>query len=49
MLKFRNGLLIAAMMLAPGLAAAQVPGMTFPADPYTASSPLSREIGRAHV
>ena len=39
---FRNGLLAAAMMLAPGLATAQVPGMTFPADPYTASSPLSR-------
>lgn len=42
MAKFRTGLLAAAMMLAPGLVAAQVPGMTFPADPYTASSPLSR-------
>jgi mannose-6-phosphate isomerase-like protein (cupin superfamily) len=42
MTKLRNGLLAAAMMLVPALAAAQVPGMTFPADPYTASSPLSR-------
>src|SRR5215469_4225830 len=39
---FRNGLVAAAMMLTPGIAAAQVPGMTFPADPYNASSPLSR-------
>lgn len=42
MSKFRNGLLAAVMVLVPGFAAAQVPGMTFPADPYTASSPLSR-------
>ena len=28
--------------LLPVAAAAQVPGMTFPADPYAASSPLSR-------
>src|SRR5215469_8441888 len=42
MAKFKSGLLAAAMMLVPGIAAAQVPGMTFPADPYAASSPLSR-------
>jgi len=30
MSKFWNGLLAAAMMLAPGLAMAQVPGMAFP-------------------
>jgi mannose-6-phosphate isomerase-like protein (cupin superfamily) len=35
-------LLSAALALTPLAASAQVPGMTFPSDPYTASSPLSR-------
>ncbi len=34
--------LAAALALSPVSAGAQAPGMTFPADPYTASSPLSR-------
>jgi mannose-6-phosphate isomerase-like protein (cupin superfamily) len=34
--------LSAALALTPIVAFAQVPGMTFPADPYEASSPLSR-------
>jgi len=35
-------LLAACVLLSPVGAAAQAPGMMFPADPYTASSPLSR-------
>ena len=38
----RSGLLAGMVVVAPLEAAAQVGGMTFPADPYTASSPLSR-------
>lgn len=34
-------ILSAALALTPIVASAQVPGMTFPADPYAASSPLS--------
>jgi mannose-6-phosphate isomerase-like protein (cupin superfamily) len=35
-------IIAAALALTPFVALAQVPGMTFPSDPYTASSPLSR-------
>ena len=39
----RRAMLIAGLLvLTPAAAPAQVPGMTFPADPYGASSPLSR-------
>ena len=39
----KRAMLIAGMLvLMPAAAPAQVPGMTFPADPYAASSPLSR-------
>jgi len=36
------GMLVGAAVLISATAYAQVPGMTFPADPYAASSPLSR-------
>src|SRR3954465_13767 len=39
---FKAVLLAGSMILAPVVAMAQVPGMTFLADPYSASSPLSR-------
>src|ERR1051325_10018667 len=41
--EMKKGLLVAGLLLAGSMAAqAQVGGMSFPADPYAASSPLSR-------
>jgi len=39
---FKASLLLTGLAVASATATAQVPGMSFPADPYAASSPLSR-------